>query len=128
MNVTQGIAEQIVRYLFTDVRGTSTEGKKNFDHNQDYRYIVPSFMQLYGINLERDDITWYEYKTMLEGCFLNPCTLSKVIGFRTMELPKDSKGKADILDIKAKYRLKSEDSNGIGSLFNSLKGVANNGG
>lgn len=119
--------DKLIDYLLVDSRGVSTGGgKPNFNHVEDYRYIVPSFIKLYGINLERETVSWYEYKTMLEGCFMSDCILKKVVEIRTAKMPKDPKAAADLLDLKAKYRLHCDDGS-IGGLFDTLKGMAKNG-
>ena len=116
---------QIITYLFTDSRGTVKGGAQTFDHVLDYRYIYPSIKQVYGVDLETDDITWWSYMMMLEGCFSADCLIAKVVDIRTKDLPKKNpKAKEALLNAKAKYRLRNDDNNsGIGALFGAMKGV-----
>lgn len=113
-----------------DDRGT-TQGGSNFDHVKDYRYVYPSFKQIYGVDLGKDEITWWEYLTMLEGCFTQKCMLSSVIDIRDMDISKieDADQKVKILDMKAKYRLSkgTEQNNGLGKMFGMMKGMAESG-
>ena len=120
--------KKVFEYLNHDARGTSEGGKSNFDHVKDYRYVYPSFKQLYNIDLNHEDITWWEYKMMLEGCLFNDCMLSRVIDIRTKKIPPkaDQETKASISSLKHKYMLRQE-NNGLGSMFQSLKGVSKNG-
>ena len=82
---------------------------------------------LYNIDLQRDNITWWEYVMLLEGCYVSDCMLKTVIDIRGQKIPvkADEKTKASISSLKHKYMLRTEDS-GLGSMFKSLKGVSKN--
>lgn len=115
---------QIIKYIFADSRGKVEGGQSTFDHVLDYRYIYPSFKQVYGVDLEHDAVTWWEYQTMLEGCFSADCLISKIVDIRTKDLPKKNpKARQSLLDAKAKYRLRNDDSNGLGAMFGAMKGA-----
>lgn len=120
---------QILDYLFTDSRGKTKGGKSNFDNIEDYRYIFPSFLQLYNINLNYAEVTWWEYITLLEGCFLNDCTLRTVIDIRGRDIPNkaDAKTRDSLLSLKHKYMLRTENNNDLGTFFKSLKGMVKDG-
>lgn len=130
MDLTEQQAVDIIKYILTDDRGSS-EGNSNIDYILDYRYIYPSLKQIYGVDLNRDDITWWEYLTMLEGCFSQDCILSSVVGIRDMDIAqiKDADQKVKVLDMKAKYRLHKNETqdSGLGKVFGMLKGVAESG-
>lgn len=119
-------ALDIMTYILTDARGSADGSKSNFDHIEDFRYIYPSFIQIYDINLKRDRITWWDYTTMLEGCFVQDCILNSVITIRDMDISNlKNEAKESALNAKAKYRLTSVDDKGLGGLFSTLKGASN---
>ena len=120
--------EQVFAYLFHDSRGKSKGGKSNFDNILDYRYVYQSFKQVYNVDLNKDDITWWEYSSMLEGCFNTECMLSTVIKYRDMTIPPKAseENKQSILSLKHKYMLRTESQN-VGGMFSLLKGASKNG-
>jgi len=123
-----GQIESVIRYLLHDIRGTKQGGSSNFDHVKDYRYVYPSFKQLYGVDLNQENISWWEYKMMLEGCFFNDCILRSVADIRNRKIPPkaDAKTKRELSSLKHKYMLRTGD-NGLGGMFRSLKGVSKDG-
>ena len=85
-------------------------------------------MQLYNVNLNREDLTWWEYTMMIEGCFFSDCMLKNVIDIRSRKMPPkaDQETKRSLSSLKHKYMLRTED-NGLGGMFKSLKGVSKHG-
>jgi len=85
-------------------------------------------LQLYNIDLNRADVTWWEYTMLIEGCFLNECTLKTVLDIRNRKIPPkaDEETKRSISSLKHKYMLRQE-NNGLGNMFKSLKGATKNG-
>jgi len=58
-----------------------------FDENYDFNLLFASFVQQYGINIIRDDITVQEYVALLSG--ISPDTpLGRVIQIRNTTDPK----------------------------------------
>ena len=58
---------EIAGYIF-DVSNKSNHSKKTFDLNLDYKYYFVDFLK-YGINLNKQDIDWWEFDTILEAIF-----------------------------------------------------------
>ena len=40
--------------------------ERNFDINYDYKNYFPDFL-LYGINLNKDEVDWWEFNKILDG-------------------------------------------------------------
>lgn len=120
--------KDVMSYLLKDSRGTAEGGKATFDHIKDYRYVYPSFKQLYNVDLNKDNISWWEYKTMLEGCFFSDCMVKSVSDIRNRKIPPKANAevKSNLSSLKHKYMLRTEEKR-TSSLFESLKGVAKNG-
>lgn len=119
---------QVLDYLFKDKRGHIESGKSNFDNVLDYRYVYSSFRQVYNVDLNKEELTWWEYSAMLEGCFNADCLIATVAKYRNMKIPPKAKEKEKkaIMNLKHKYMLRTED-NGLGRMFSSLKGASKNG-
>lgn len=123
IEVSNLFVSKFLNYILKDDRGTSQGGVSTFDHIEDYRYVYPSFKQLYNVDIEKDDLKWWEYIYMLEGCFSQECMLSNIVTIRCTDTAKlKGEHKIKMLDQKAKYRLRNEDVK-LDSLFASLKGA-----
>ena len=62
-----------------------------FDYVYDYKYIYPSFMAEYNIDLERNDkLTWFEFKSLFMG-LSDKSRIKQVIHIRTMKMPSLTK-------------------------------------
>lgn len=74
------IVNEIIGYIF---KQNIEKGEKIFDYNLDYKYYFADFLK-YGINLNTQDISWWEFNSILEAVMLDDKScLSKVIGYRT---------------------------------------------
>jgi hypothetical protein len=79
------VLDEIIKYLF-NTKAVST-GTKVFDLEHDYKYYYTDFKKL-GIDLNIDNISWWEFDTLLEGIFLQEnSSIAKVIQYRTYEKP-----------------------------------------
>ena len=101
---------EIAGYIF-DVSNKSNHSKKTFDLNLDYKYYFVDFLK-YGINLNKQDIDWWEFDTILEAIFLDSKSImNKVMEYRLYEKPSKSakvqeeKRHRFMLKMKQKYSL-----------------------
>lgn len=78
------ILNDIMQYLF---KNNKSSGKKVFDLELDYRYYYCDFLKM-GIDLNKDDISWWEFDAILEGILLKKdSVISTVLSFRTYKKP-----------------------------------------
>lgn len=78
------ILDEVSKYLFNTK--TTNNGEKVFDYYLDYKYYYTDFLRL-GINLN-NDISWWEFDTILEGLMLvDNTTIGKVLQYRTYQKP-----------------------------------------
>lgn len=126
-NESEFILNEITKYVF-DTKGNNS-GKKTFDLNLDYKYYFVDFLRL-GINLNKDDISWWEFDAILEGIFLDEnSTLSKMMSYRLYEKPPKNPKQQELnenkfrMKMKAKYALPNEDNSNkaLGKLWNYLE-------
>ena len=126
-NESEFILNEITKYVF-DTKGNNS-GEKTFDLNLDYKYYFVDFLRL-GINLNKDEISWWEFDSILEGLFLDEnSTLSKMMSYRLYEKPPNNPKKQEQMEhqfrmkMKAKYALPNEDNSNkaLGKLWNYLE-------
>ena len=126
-NESEFILNEITKYVF-DTKGNNS-GKKTFDLNLDYKYYFVDFLRL-GINLNKDDISWWEFDAILEGIFLDEnSTLSKMMSYRLYEKPPKNPKQQELnehkfrMKMKAKYALPIEETSNdaLGKLWNYLE-------
>lgn len=124
---SQVVLNEVAKYVL-DIKNCKS-GKKTFDLNLDYKYYFVDFLRL-GINLNKDDIPWWEFDSILEGLFLDDnSTISKVLNYRLYEKP--SKNPKIQEDKEHKFRMKmknryalsdlEEVNNNLGKLWNYLE-------
>ena len=118
------ILNEISKYLFNPQNGGIQPTRRNFDINYDYKYYFVDFLK-FGINLNKQDIDWWEFNSVLDGIMLNDnSVISTVIGYRVYEKPsenpkvRESKHHQYMMEMKQKYRLPS--SNGTTDGFQKL--------
>ena len=85
------VLDEVSKYIF-NVNEKHSNEEKTFDLNLDYKYYFVDFLKM-GINLNTDDISWWEFDAILEGLFLDEnSNLSKMLAYRLYEKPpKDRK-------------------------------------
>lgn len=93
-----------------------SNGKKIFDYNQDFKYYYVDFLEM-GINLNKDDISWWEFNSILDGIFLKKhSVIGQVLQYRTYEKPSKNTKNAEEkehqfnLQKKRQYALEGEDN------------------
>ena len=105
------VLNEISKYLFNPKSGGRGNSEKHFDLNHDYKYYFVDFIRM-GINLNHQDIDWWEFISILDGIMLDEeATISKVIGYRTYTKPSSStktqeeKRHRFMMKMKQKYSL-----------------------
>ena len=122
------ILDEVSKYIF-NVNERHSNGEKTFDLELDYKYYFVDFLKL-GINLNTDEISWWEFDAILEGLFLDEnSNLSKMLAYRLYEKPpKNIKTKEERehrfrMQMKRKYALPNKQNveNGLEKLFNYVE-------
>jgi hypothetical protein len=82
------ILNEISQYLFnTNIK---SDGEKIFDLELDYKYYYIDFLKL-GIDLKQDNISWWEFDSLLEGILLSKdSSIGQVLQYRTYKTPSKS--------------------------------------
>lgn len=112
-NEAEFILDEVSKYIF-NVNERHSNGEKTFDLELDYKYYFVDFLKL-GINLNTDEISWWEFDAILEGLFLDEnSNLSKMLAYRLYEKPpKNIKTQEERehrfrMQMKRKYALPSK--------------------
>lgn len=85
-NDMEFVLDEVSKYIF-NVNERHSSGEKTFDLELDYKYYFVDFLKL-GINLNTDEISWWEFDAILEGLFLDEnSNLSKMLAYRLYEKP-----------------------------------------
>lgn len=121
---------EISKYIFGKHNSNLVKVKeKNFDINLDYQYYFPDFLK-YGINLNKQDIDWWEFQKILNGIMLDKnSTISTIISFRTYEKPpkniktQEEKEHKFRMEMKRKYALPNPQKieNGFDKMWNYVE-------
>jgi hypothetical protein len=78
------ILNEVTQYVF---KMQTQQGEKILDLEHDFKYYYTDFLKL-GIDLNKQDISWWEFDNILEGILLQGnSTLGKVLEYRTYEKP-----------------------------------------
>ena len=127
-NEAEFVLDEVSKYIF-NVNERHSNGEKTFDLELDYKYYFVDFLKL-GINLNTDEISWWEFDAILEGLFLDEnSNLSRMLAYRLYEKPpKSSKTQEERehrfrMQMKRKYVLpnKQKVENGLEKLFNYVE-------
>ena len=109
------ILNEISKYLFVQNSAihSTNQNERIFDINLDYEYYFPDFL-MYSINLNKDDIDWWEFDKILNAIFLNKnSNMHQIIEYRTYEKPpkniktQEEKEHKYKMQMKRKYALPS---------------------
>ena len=119
------VLNEISLYLFDNSK-TEQNGKKVFDFELDYEYYWVDFLEK-GINLNKDDISWWEFDKILGGLFLQEHSkIGKVIQYRTYKKPTKSNKTAEAeehkfyLEKQKQYALPLEENINIDKNIDNL--------
>lgn len=86
------IVKLLTRYLTCNNNYEDLDDEEpSMDFKQDIKYIKPSFVSDYGIDLDKNDMSWFKFHDMLNGLTDN-CVLNRVRAIREEPL-SDKKGK-----------------------------------
>lgn len=122
------VLDEVSKYIFNINQRHST-GKKTFDLELDYKYYFCDFFDM-GINLNTDDIPWWEFDNLLEGIFLKKNSIiNQVLEYRLYEKPPKNPKTAEEkehrfrMKMKQKYALpdKNNVDNGLEKLWNYVE-------
>ena len=101
--------------------GEESDGKRDedrdMDYTKDYSYIKTSFRSDYGINLDNENMHWWEFVDLMNGLsnseLGNCCIFNRVRNLRNFDLStiKDSKEKQKIKEAKDKVALNKKKPN-----------------
>jgi len=122
------ILDKISQYIFdTNKKGAGVKKNKNFDINYDYKFYFPDFLK-YGINLNKQDIDWWEFNKILDAILLDEnSNMHRVLEYRNYEKPiKNEKTRENLrhqqmMKLKQKYALPVKTEEGIEKLWNYLE-------
>lgn len=93
------ILNEISLYIFENTNIAPSK-EKIFDYNLDYKYYYCDFKDI-GIDLNKDNISWWEFDTLLQGIFLKEKTvIGKVIEYRTYKKPTKNQKTAQVEEHK----------------------------
>lgn len=120
--------DEISKYIF-EIGEKGSGKKKNFDLNYDYKYYFPDFLK-YGVNLNKQDVDWWEFNSILGAILLNDnSNMKKVLNYRNYEKPSKSEKTNEairhqqMMKLKNKYALPTQyyDNSGFEKLWNYLE-------
>jgi len=127
------VLDEITKYIF-NMNNTSI-GEKVFDLEQDYKYYYIDYLKL-GIDLNKQDISWWEFDNLLEGIFLSKdSSIGQVLQYRTYEKPSKSSKTSEekehrfYMEKKRQYALKGNKTmeNSLEKLWNYTESQATKG-
>ncbi|WP_050636188.1 Gp15 family bacteriophage protein [Candidatus Stoquefichus sp. SB1] len=102
--------EKVEKYLACgESQEQHKERKKDMDFEQDFKYLVASFMSDYHINLVESDMHWYQFINLIQG-FTENSVMNRVRDLRNYDLSevKDQKQRNKIIKAQQSVALKSE--------------------
>lgn len=86
----------------------------DMDYVQDMDYIVASFRSDYGINLDKEEMHWWEFSNLINGLsnsdMGNCCILNRIRNLRSLDLSeiKDPKERKKMQEAKESVALKKK--------------------
>lgn len=85
------------------------DGEPDMDFIQDYNLIKASLKSDYGIDIDKEDLHWWDFYIYVNGLTDN-CILNRIRELRTYDVNeiKDKKEKERILKAKKKFALKED--------------------
>ena len=103
------------KYLSCGKELEDTKEEPDMDFIQDYSYIKTSFRSDYGMNLDKENIHWWEFMDLMNGLsnseLGNCCVLNRVRNLRNFDVSqiKDLKEKEKITKAKEQVALKKKE-------------------
>ena len=108
------LLELAKKYLGCGKEAEDTNNKPDMDFVEDYSYIKTSFRSDYGINLDKEDMHWWEFFDLLNGLsnseMGNCCILNRIRNLRNYDLKdvQDTKDRQKIRKAKEMVALKRD--------------------
>ena len=100
------VLDEITKYIF-DVNQKHSSTEKTFDFYYDYGYYFPDFIEKYRINLNKDEISWWEFDKLLDWCFRDKnSSLYNHMEFRLYEKPSKNIKTAEANEHKYRTKMK----------------------
>lgn len=109
------LLELAQKYLSCGKDIDSNQNEPDMDFEQDYDYILASFMSDYGIDLENKEMHWWTFYNLLNGLSNSElgscCILNRVRNLRNYDTSqiKDAKEKSKIEKAKEQVALKRKE-------------------
>ena len=121
-----GMLKEIHEILFPEV--SKGNGQRITDFGQDADMIRAAFRQVYGIDLYRDKLHWYEFNCLLSS-LPEGSKYTNVLSIRAREIPVPTKYNADernwLIQAKAEYALKLSEKEQEKNYQQSVKNISN---
>lgn len=132
----KGMMPVVKKMLFPNIK---TKYERITDFEQDADLIRAAFLQVYGINLFRDELHWFEFSCLL-SCIPEGNKYSEILSIRTRPIPEATKYNAKermwLANAKAEFGLKitedeqkekyNKDIEKIGACLMALAGEGEN--
>lgn len=100
------VLDEIAKYIF-DINQKNSSSEKTFDFYYDYGYYFPDFIEKYGINLNKDEISWWEFDKLLDWCFRDKnSSLYNHMDFRLYKKPPKNTKTAEAEEHKYRMKMK----------------------
>lgn len=103
-------------YLSCGKEIEETKEEPDMDFVQDMEYIEASFMSDFGIDLEKEDMSWSKFNKLINGLsnseFGNCCVLNRVRNLRNTDprTIKDKKEREKLIEAQKKVALKKNEN------------------
>ena len=115
------VLDEITKYIF-DINQKHSSSEKTFDFYYDYGYYFPDFIEKYGINLNKDEISWWEFDKLLDWCFRDKnSSLYNHMDFRMYKKPSKNQKTAEAEEHK--YRMKMKQIHSLPIQIDTQKGL-----
>lgn len=90
----------------TSLKKEKNNKKQIYSYEFDDNKIYSAFIQQYNIDLQKQDLHWWQFKTMFE-CLTNSTQIVQIMEYRAMDLSKikDKNMKKQYKELKAIYAL-----------------------
>lgn len=97
---------QIASFLCLGEEHSEELGEKVTDFRQDFKYIWSGFRRVYGIDLLKEDVHWWEFKLLLDE-LPDDCRYKQVVAIRSKPVGFENERAAfALMELKEKYALK----------------------
>lgn len=109
INDCEELMRLAIKYLSCNQENEVDKEEPDMDFKQDWNLIRASFKSDYGINLNEEDLHWWDFYTYLNG-LREDCVLNRIRELRTYDTSsiKDVKEKNRLDKAKKRFALKKE--------------------